>query len=172
MSVVRSGYTRLQRWSHWAIVVLCVAAYPTAQAIRNSHLGHVFGLKGSFADQIMARVHEWGGWLALAFAGVLIVGRLRHRTPPLPPGMAKWQRWLAHGTHFAIYAGILALVSSGALAMYIGGGYGQMHVTLANVGIGLIGVHVLAALWHQVVMRDQLLARMWPTSRTNNRGPT
>lgn len=38
----------------------------------------------------------------------------------------------------------------------------DIHGYLAYTLFTLIGIHVLAALWHQFVRRDGLLARMWP----------
>jgi cytochrome b561 len=36
------------------------------------------------------------------------------------------------------------------------------HGYLAYALFGLAGAHALIALWHQFVLRDGLLARMWP----------
>jgi cytochrome b561 len=158
---LREAYSALQIVCHWTISVLCVLAFPTAGAIRKLHMGHVFGIRGSTLDQIMARTHEWGGWLVLVLTMLLLFGRLRGKTPPLPTGMSTWQRWAAYGAHFAIYAGLFALVASGATAMYDAGKLGSLHVTLTKLGIGLIGIHAAAVLWHQFVRRDRLLWRMW-----------
>jgi cytochrome b561 len=37
-----------------------------------------------------------------------------------------------------------------------------VHVTLAFILIGLIGIHVAAALYHGIVRRDGVISRMWP----------
>jgi cytochrome b561 len=110
----------------------------------------------------MAGAHEWGGWLALGVTLLLLASRFRHGTPPLPFGMSTWQRWAAHASHIAIYVGLVALAVSGAAAMYGGGRFGVLHVGLTRLGIGLIGLHVSAVCWHQLIRRDQLLSRMWP----------
>lgn len=162
LSQTRSGYSTVQRCCHWIIMILCLASYPTAEAIRTGHIGHVFGVRGPVLDQIKAFVHEWGGWLALALVFVLAISRLVQGVPDLPKGMARWQRCLAHVTHFAIYAALIALAASGAAAMYSGGIYGQMHVTAARIGLALVTLHVLAVFWHQVIQGDRLLSRMWP----------
>ena len=41
----------------------------------------------------------------------------------------------------------------------------EWHGYLAYALFGLAGLHALAALWHQFIVRDGLLTRMWPTSR-------
>ena len=38
----------------------------------------------------------------------------------------------------------------------------DLHGYLAYTLFALIGIHLLAALWHQFVWRDRLLQRMWP----------
>jgi len=41
----------------------------------------------------------------------------------------------------------------------------DIHGYLAYALFTLIGLHVLAALWHQFYRRDRILARMWPAGR-------
>jgi cytochrome b561 len=41
----------------------------------------------------------------------------------------------------------------------------DLHGYLAYAIFGLAGFHALMALWHQFVLRDGLLARMWPKTR-------
>jgi len=41
----------------------------------------------------------------------------------------------------------------------------EIHGYLAYALFTLIGIHVLAALWHQFYRRDGILARMWPAAR-------
>jgi cytochrome b561 len=81
--------------------------------------------------------------------------------------------------HFSLYAAVLLMAASGfALALQAGlpdivfGGKGVLpesfagftpravHGALARVLLALIAVHVLAALYHQLIRRDHLFARM------------
>jgi len=39
------------------------------------------------------------------------------------------------------------------------------HGYLAYALFALAGLHALAALWHQFIVRDGLLGRMWPSGR-------
>jgi cytochrome b561 len=157
-------YSVLQKSSHWAIAVLCVLEFPTAVGIQRSHLGHVFGIKTPVTDMLRAAAHEWGGWLILALVIALLVSRVLRGAPSLPHGMRLWQRWAAHGAHAAIYLGLIALVASGAAAMHLDGRFAFLHIALAKIGVGLIAIHVAAALWHQGIRRDDLIERMLPAS--------
>jgi cytochrome b561 len=41
----------------------------------------------------------------------------------------------------------------------------DLHSYLAYALFALAGIHALVALWHQFIMRDGLLGRMWPARR-------
>ena len=41
----------------------------------------------------------------------------------------------------------------------------DLHGYLAYAIFALAGIHALTALWHQFILRDGLLARMWPARR-------
>lgn len=56
--------------------------------------------------------HVSSGISILALTLVRIGWRLTHRPPPLLP-MAGWEKGLAHGTHFFLYAAMLAMPLSG-----------------------------------------------------------
>jgi cytochrome b561 len=112
-----------------------------------------------------------------ALAGLLVLARvaMRRRLPAPPPVHGEK---LARAGHLALNLGILLLVASGALlalqsgtfdAVFAGGMLPEdfraytirkVHGLLSRVGMGLIGVHILAALYHQVVVKDRLIARM------------
>ena len=79
--------------------------------------------------------------------------------------MRLWQRALAYAAHAAIYFGLLALVASGAVAMYLSGRFAFLHIALAKAGVGLISLHLVAVFWHQTVRRDDLLERLMPARR-------
>lgn len=99
----------------------------------------------------------------------------RHPVPPA--GQPEWQRWVASIVHGGLYAvvlvaassGIATIVLSGALPAIIGSATlpnletvlpRAVHGTVARVMLGLLALHVGAAMWHQFVRRDHLLARM------------
>lgn len=70
--------------------------------------------------------------------------------------MAGW------ASHVALYVLLIALPVTGLLAWF--GGFTQLadlHGRLLKVLMwGLIGLHVLAALYHQFILKDGLLNRM------------
>lgn len=118
--------------------------------------------------------------------GILVLTILRilwwwlfDRQPVPPQTMPRWQVIAAHAVHGTLYVVIIGMAFSG-LAMFILSGAGDIVFGGANAalpdfddypprsahGIGariilvLLAVHIGAALYHQFVRRDRLLARM------------
>lgn len=40
--------------------------------------------------------------------------------------------------------------------------YSRIHHICIDVGMYLLGLHIIAALWHEFVKKDSVLRRMWP----------
>jgi cytochrome b561 len=129
--------------------------------------------------------HKWIGVTVLALMGLRLAWRLTHRPPPLPPSVPARQRRAATIAHWTLYALLLAIPLSGWLFSSAAGvptvylGLWQLpdlvakdraladalklaHKSLNFALLVLAIVHVAAALKHQFVDRDGLLARMWP----------
>jgi len=101
------------------------------------------------------------------------------RRPADPAGMSRLQVLAAHTVHYGLYVVILVLVSSGIATIILSGAGVQLlgtappplpdftlappftvHGLLARGLIALLIGHIGAALWHQFVRHDHLLARM------------
>lgn len=124
--------------------------------------------------------------LGLALWSLLIarmVWRAGHRPPPLPENIGKLTRRLSWPLHFALYfllfvtpmVGIVTFIYHGRVFDF---GFFQVnfgvksnravfhptedvHGYLAYAIFALAACHALAALWHQFILRDGLLMRMW-----------
>jgi len=114
--------------------------------------------------------------------------RLGHRPPPLPPATPGWERLAAHAVHRLFYLLLMVLPLSG-WAMVSGirrnplDWFGLFPIpylpippSLAHLGhdahgligfamLGLVALHVAAALRHHFVLRDGVLSRMLPGTR-------
>lgn len=127
--------------------------------------------------------HAAIGLTVLLLTIVRVGWRLTHRPPPIAPWLKPWERHLAHSVHVAVYVLIVSvplmgwfMASAGGRTVSIFGLFGvaplplpaaaapnlkTMHVTLAYLMIGLVGLHIAGALKHQFISRDGELARMW-----------
>ncbi len=131
--------------------------------------------------------HKWAGVTILFLSVLRLVWRVTHRPPALPASMAAampaWQHTAHHATHHLLYAlffivpltgwayssaagfpivwfGVLPLPdfvgADKALAELIK----PMHKFSTLALAGLVVLHVAAALKHQLVDKDGLMARM------------
>lgn len=101
------------------------------------------------------------------------------RKPPAPEGMPALQVAAAHALHGAFYlviftmaaSGIAMMVSSGAGPIVFGGTGAPLpdfqqfiarapHGVAGRLMLALIALHVAAALYHQFIVKDRILARM------------
>src|SRR5690606_18148490 len=102
---------------------------------------------------------------------------LADRRPALPADQPHWQKFMAHAVHIGLYlvvlllaaSGIATLVLSGALPAIIAGTTlpdfetvlpRLVHGVASKLMLGLLALHIGAALWHQFIRRDRLMARM------------
>ena len=158
---------------HWLLALLLIAAL----AIGTSALKTV---PNSSPDKIDAlRGHMIAGGLILLLTLLRLAVRLKTAHPaPASTGYALLDR-LAPATHWALYGLVLLMAGSGvAMSVLAGlpgivfGGVGSLpvnfdalppravHGIVAKLLMLAIALHIAAALYHQFVRRDGLLARM------------
>jgi len=128
-------------------------------------------------------LHKSLGLTIMALSALRLIWRLANPVPALPENMARWERWLAHGTHAALYgllfliplAGWLYASASATPVNYFGlftvpdlvaadealaDRLLLVHYLLGNLLLVVLALHVLGALKHQLISRDQVLKRM------------
>ena len=114
--------------------------------------------------------------------------RLRHPPPAPPPELGLLTRGLSYAVHMLLYLLVLVIPLVGIVTFIWHGrafdfglfrvDFGvranraifhpteDVHGYLAYVLFALIGLHMLAAVWHQFVRRNRLLQRMWRATRS------
>ena len=173
-------------WLHWIVAVLMLVTI-------------VYGLVSGYADtpeltQSTMLVHQSVGTVIMVLAFVRIIARLMSPAPPLPAAMPRYQVMLAHLAHVLLYVTLIAYPVTGYISLAARGRVVSMfgffdlpravprslstaaaaddlHVTLQWALYGLIALHVAAALYHQFIVKDGILLRMWPRrSRADSAG--
>ena len=173
-----SRYSSVAIGLHWAIAALVLSTIP---------LG-VYGATYETAiGQSATNIHKTIGIVILLLTLVRVGWRLAHRPPALPDTMHPALRLAARVSHTAFYVLLLVLPLSGwwmssAVPKRHPFGFGLfdipfllvprgwasagpaylIHITLAWLMIGLVVLHILAALKHQFADKDDILARMLP----------
>jgi superoxide oxidase len=161
---------------HWLMAVLIVVAVAAILGRAQLPAGHSW-------RPVMRNVHLVAGQLILGLVVLRMAVRWWH---PLAPaaGVSTWATWAGRSVHVLLYGVMLAQPLTGILFMQAGGkdvlflGWhlprligenNDLHFQLKEahqvIGTGfyvLLGMHVSAALWHHLVLRNSTLHRMLP----------
>ncbi len=169
-----------QRYSNVAIVIHWVSALLLIYMLFWGE-----GLIKSWGGATPANpmLHVSLGISILILSALRLVWRLMN-PPPVDVPMPKWQATFSHVIHWGFYALLILIPLSGmaALDRSIAGKhpefssltffdtftmphfsmpwFGQTHDLMTKLGIGLLILHVLGALKHQFIDKDNLLKRM------------
>lgn len=158
---------------HWTMAAAIGAAWLLGQLMEDVARG---------PDRIAATgTHALVGIAVLALVLPRLLARLLGGAPPAEEG---WQGRAAKAGHLLLYA-LMAAVPLAGLAIAMSGrapfpvlglfevppllaplGLRKLlegvHEVLANILLGTIILHVAATLWHAVIRRDDIAARMLP----------
>src|SRR5690606_11102504 len=117
--------------------------------------------EGRDAFGTTAAAHVWIGVAILVLALVRVAIRVRRGAPDLPEGGHPVANLIAKLTHLGLY-GLLLLIPVSGLMAWFGGvdAAGEVHEVMFNLGIALVILHVVGALYHQLVLKDGLMDRM------------
>ena len=177
MAEPRNRYSTVSLILHWVIALAVVAQV----ALIMAHDATEGPLSREFVQ-----VHKAVGLTILVLTLGRIGWRLANPLIALPVEMPKWERILARTTQIAFYVVLLAMPLTGWLAssaagrdiswfglfqwplLPVGGGreaagqFMDMHGIVAKLLYVLIVLHVVGALKHQFINRDNVLHRMIP----------
>ena len=176
MAEPRHRYSTVSLIQHWGIALLLVA--------------QILLVSDANTDGPDARMwvglHKSVGLSILVLTLVRLGWRIANPAIPLPQGTPRWQRIAARTSHVLFYAVLIVLPLTGWLAssaagrdiawfglfdwplLPIGGGRDtaralmSIHHALPKLLYVLVAIHVLAALKHQFLDRDNVLRRMIP----------
>jgi cytochrome b561 len=144
---------------HWVMVVLVVVV---------GVLGLLHDAWSDATYQFWTDVHASVGLTVWVLVMARWGWRQSHRPPDLPPHLGEFARRWSHPVHLLLYLFMLVIPPFGIVTFIWHRKVTQdIHGYLAYCLFALIGLHVLAALWHQVIRRDQVLERMLPQRRAS-----
>ena len=176
--IFEKGYTPTAKLLHWLVAALIVAQFTVAWLM--PHIG-----RNTKANTII-NLHFSLGVLILAVVVVRLGWRWTHSEPAPLDGIPPWQVRSARVIHAILYLLLLIIPLLGWMnASWRGfdvtvfslfplphpiatrtpglAWTGDVHIILSwYVMLTFVGLHVAAALYHAVVRRDGVLARMLP----------
>lgn len=154
-----TGYTRTQIALHWAVAVLVALQYLLHDGISDAY--DRAEDTGTYAMSLPVIAHIAGGALILLLACWRLILRGERGTPPPPEAEPPLFRKAGHIAHLAVYALLILLPVTGALAW---GGQqevaAEVHEVLKTLLLLLILAHVGAVAVHQFVWKTGLITRM------------
>jgi cytochrome b561 len=170
-------YATPMRWMHWCMFALVLVAYVCI------NLFELFPRRSAAQANILAS-HYLAGLAVLLLVLPRFWLRSRHSIPAIVPPVDRWVDLVGKITHFALYAFLLVQPVLGVITLQVGGkpvslfGFTivpvfmntpdrdlshqleQIHGTIGTTFYWVIGLHILAALWHHFIRKDNTLRRM------------
>jgi cytochrome b561 len=179
------SYTKTAVFLHWLIALMIIAQLGVGLLMGEEGLW-----EPAMRGQLYA-FHKATGMLVIVLTVIRIVWRLINPPPALPNGMASWEVFASKATHGLFYLLLLAIPLSGwALVTAAGRGpvdmfgifgwpdmpilssvtnkkeyaesISEIHELLAYGMMGLLALHIGAALKHHFINKDGVLMRMIP----------
>ena len=175
-----SSYGALAKILHWSMGIIFIGLIPLGLWMS--------GLESSDLKWTVYGLHKSLGITILGLVALRIGWRLINTTPRMPVDSASWEIRAAKLTHLSLYVLMLAMPLSGWVMSSAGGhavtffslfglpeiveknpDLGKLawnaHGYLGYVAIGFISLHILAALYHHLFKRDDILTRMLPSKK-------
>ena len=175
-------YFKTQKIIHWLMAIIIMLDLNVAQK---------FGGDMELLDRLESRVdHATAGLIVTVLFILRMILRYRYGAPELPATMPKWQLISAKAGHYGLYILMAGLIITGIISasfasdtIMIFGSYDlaffthnenlfsiirNVHEFCTNAIITLIIIHILAALYHHFVAKDQTtlnMTKFW-TSKT------
>ncbi|MBV9260631.1 MAG: cytochrome b [Pseudolabrys sp.] len=177
MNYSAAGYTPTAKILHWLIVALLIIQFIVAWVMPE--------IRRDTKPDTLVNLHLTIGVIVLAVAIVRLAWRATHGEPTPLDGVPPWQVASARIVHWLLYVLLFVVPILGWInASWRGfpvilfgvefpkliatrtpgwGWTGDVHALLANYAILiLVGLHVLAGLYHYFIRRDGVLQRMLP----------
>lgn len=183
-------YTNVAIALHWIIGILLIGMVFYGWYMDDLKGALRAGTDGVTREQVTFayNAHKTAGLLVLLLSFGRLAWRLMHKVPPMPAAMKSWEKMVASGTHWAFYVLMIGLPLVGWVAastttqdsllfnnpewilprLPVSQEHdfhelvGNIHGKGAWVLLILTGIHFAAALKHQFLDKDGLMARMLP----------
>lgn len=170
------SYDPVAKILHWLTALLVVAQFVVAWTMPEIHRG--------VKPVGLIQWHLVLGSSLLVIVVLRLLWRLTHRSPPPAEGLPGWQRQTAAVTHWALYVLLFAVPITGwaaaSVRVWVVRAFGvlpfpQIMPPFAKIGfeigdihggilawalLGVAVLHILAALYHRLALRDKVLSRM------------
>jgi cytochrome b561 len=172
------SYNTIAKLLHWLVVVLLVVQFAVAWTMPDIH-------RDTKPVDLIAW-HLSVGTFILLVVLVRLAWRMVSTIPPAPVDLPPLLQWVSRTTHFLLYGILIVLPVLGWInanargwtvklfgaiplpSLVVSGSpfgqeMGDIHQIVAWVLLGTVGLHILGALYHGLILKDSLLQRMLPS---------
>lgn len=180
-----AGYSNVARCLHWLIGLAIVFMIGLGFVMGDMPRANPMKFQ-------LYQLHKSIGICILLLSLFRLCWRMTHKPPALPADMKKWEKILAHAVSHSFYLFMIgvpllgwAVVSASPLNIPtllfgvvpwphlpffdglenrhdVAESLGDIHGTLAYAMLGLLALHVVGALKHHFIVRDDVLVNMAP----------
>ena len=171
----QAAYTRTARGIHWLMTVLIIGMLALGW--------YMMAIEDEPGSDWYFSIHKSIGITLLLLIAVRLLWRLANQPGLLPQHLPQWQVTASKASHYLLYATMFAMPMAGfAGALFSKKGiaffglqlptlvesnhdlaelFFSMHSVIAWVFVGLISLHLLAALKHLLINKDGVFQRIW-----------
>ncbi len=173
----KDSWGSLAKAFHWVIALLVIAMIGFGLYLEEMP-------RGPEKAELLA-LHKSTGILILSLMSARLIWRLFNPVPVLPPALKGWEKAVAAGTHWLLYAVVFLMPLSGyvmtaaanvpfrffqtftvplliAPSRELFGTAHDVHEFTSRVLIALLVLHIGAALRHHFLLKDDIVRRMLP----------
>lgn len=180
----RRQFGALTKFCHWALFFLIMAQYLLI-------MNREYFAQNDAEKMNNILLHKSFGVTILILGIIMVLWRHVGQRPPTLPGTKPWEKKLAIAVHSLLYITVLIMPISGILMSQFHGYsvkffayalptivnadenrseiFSQVHEITAWVLLGLVVMHITAAIFHHIVRKDIVLKRMLPFGKLPNR---
>lgn len=178
-------YSGTARFFHWLTALMIFVMVPTG--IIMVYRGKVLNVWDALTNNLY-NGHKALGLVVLAVIALRVLYRLSKGAPAHSPDLNPFLRAMANASHLALYGLLIALPVTGWLGVSMFGaldvypGYRLpalvaadvamskqvfwLHGVLAGMLVIVLCLHIAAAIFHSVILRDGTMSRMWGRRQT------
>lgn len=152
-------YSRTQILLHWLVAVLIVFQFVAHEPMSDAWDKISEGVEVGFSPLVAA--HVFAGIAVLILVVWRLFLRLTRGVPPLPEEEAPAMKMVAHLVHWGLYALMILLPVSGGMAWFGGvEAAAEAHEAMKIIILAVVILHVLGALYQQLVLKTNIMERM------------